>query len=141
LQAALGIPQISRLSEIHRTRVNNASRLLEGLSGIPGLELPSIRTRRSHVWHQFTVRVTNDARLSREALRIELGSRGIGTGVYYPKALIDYPCYNQHPQVRVSDVPNSRLLSSQVLSLPVHHGLVAADIDRIVMEVRNTLGA
>jgi dTDP-4-amino-4,6-dideoxygalactose transaminase len=141
LQAALGIPQISRLSEIHRTRVNNASRLLEGLSGIPGLELPSIRTGRSHVWHQFTVRVTNEARLSRDALQIELCSRGIGTGVYYPKALIDYPCYNQHPQVRVCDVPNSRLLSSQVLSLPVHHGLVEADIDKIVLEVRNALGA
>ena len=141
LQAAVGIPQISRLSLIHRTRAQNASRLLEGLSGIPGLELPVERPGRRHAWHQFTVRVTNEARLTRDALKHELANRGIGSGVHYPKALIDYDCYKQHPLVRVSDVPNSRLLASEVLSLPVHHSLVEADIDKIVMEVRNSLGA
>jgi dTDP-4-amino-4,6-dideoxygalactose transaminase len=141
LQAAMGIPQISRISEIQSIRSHNANRLMEGLAGIPGLRLPSLHSERRHVWHQFTVRVTNEASVGRDALKNRLASRGIGTGIYYPRPLTDYPAFREHPQVRVSDLPNSRLLSSQVLSLPVHHGLVDADIDKIMTEVRHALGA
>ena len=141
LQAALGIPQMSRISDIQRIRSHNANRLIKGLSGIPGLRLPSSGPKKTHVWHQFTVRVTNEAFVGRDTLKSQLGSRGIGTGIYYPRPLTDYPCFREHPQVRVGDLPNSRLLSSQVLSLPVHHGLVDADIDKIVTEVRHALSA
>lgn len=141
LQAALGIPQLKRLTAINHARTRNATRLMTELSGIPGLKVPAPRAHRTHAWHQFTVKVTAEARLTRDDLQSQLAAQGIRSGIYYPKALTDYPCFSEHPQVRVTDVPNSRLLASEVLSLPVHHGLHDADIDRIVKEVRDALGA
>ena len=57
LQAAVAIPQMHRLNEINGRRRANARRLTEGLTGIPGLRLPVEPEGRTHVFHQYTVRV------------------------------------------------------------------------------------
>jgi dTDP-4-amino-4,6-dideoxygalactose transaminase len=141
IHAAIGIPQLRRIDEINARRAANAEKLITGLAGVAGLRLPSTPLDRTHVWHQFTIRVTDEATISRDGLATALAAKGIGTGIYYPRVVLDYDCYNQHPQVRSSAVPIARKLASQVLSLPVHPGLSHADIEQIVIEVRNSLRA
>jgi dTDP-4-amino-4,6-dideoxygalactose transaminase len=141
LQAAVAIPQLARLETVTQRRRRNAVALTAGLEDVPGLVCPSVPAGRTHVWHQYTVRVTPAARHSRDEVVTMLGERGVGTGVYYPRIVTDHDCYRAHPQVRVADVPNARAAAAEVLSLPVHPGLTDDDLATIVGAVREVLGA
>jgi len=140
LQAAVGIPQLRRLQELNAVRRANAAFLTEGLSGLPGLVTPVELPGRSHVFHQYTVRVLPTAPVSRGDLVERLSAAGIGTGVYYPRVVHDYPCYRDHPNVIVSDAPNAARAAVEVLSLPVHPHLDPSDLDRLVGAVRGAFG-
>jgi dTDP-4-amino-4,6-dideoxygalactose transaminase len=60
------------------------------------------------------------ARLTRDELMGALRSRGVGSGVYYPRACYDYPCYREDPRVIIDEVPVVEQVAGEVLSLPVH---------------------
>jgi len=141
LHAAVGIPQLAKLSEIIEARQHNAELLSKCLSGVPGLRLPTVEPDRTHVWHQYTVLVTEDAPVTRDELSARLTALGIGNGIYYPKVAFDYDCYRAHPGVIAADVPVARRVAAQALSLPVHPHLSDVDLDTIVSGVREVLGA
>ncbi len=132
LQAAIAIPQVNRLKEITAARNANAARLTSGLRGTPGLLLPAVPLGRSHVWHQYTARVTADAPVSRDEFCSSLTRAGVGHGIYYPKLMHDYPCYQASPRVILDDTPRARQMTGQVVSLPVHPGLDATALAKVV---------
>ncbi len=139
LQAAVVLPQLSRLDKLTEVRRRNAEYLSERLSGVPGLLLPSVPQGREHVWHQYTVRVTEEAVLDRDELSVQLASAGVGSGVYYPRLVHDYAPFRNHPQVVVDPTPVAERVARQVLALPVHPALSAADLDVISATVRELL--
>ena len=142
LAAAVGLPQLSRIEETSARRQENARVLREGLNGLAGLELPSEPSMgRSHVYHQFTVRVTSAAPVSRDALIDELSQRGIGNGIYYPKVVYDYDCYRGDPRVIQDPVPYAFAVADEVVSLPVHPFLTPEELDLIVLSVREVFAA
>jgi dTDP-4-amino-4,6-dideoxygalactose transaminase len=139
LQAALGVAQMSRLPEIGEARRANARTLSAGLAKIEGLMTPTETPERRHVFHQFTVRLTAAARLTRDELLGHLKSRGIECGVYYPRPVFDYGCFRRDPRVGRPVMPRADRISREVLSLPVHPKLRDADVTRIVEAVRDAL--
>jgi len=140
LQAGLGVAQMTRLAAIVDARRANAATLAEGLAGIPGLLLPSEPAGRRHVFHQFTLRVTPGARLTRDELLDHLEHRGVLAGVYYPRPVFDYDCFRDDPRIGSPAAPNAFRVSREVLSLPVHPGLTETDLACIVDSVRGALG-
>ena len=141
LHAAVGIPQLESLTQLTDARQRNAETLSKGLAEVPGLRTPAVLPGRSHVWHQYTVLVTEDAPVTRDELAAKLTERGVGNGIYYPKVVFDYDCYRDNPQVIASDVPVTEKVAQQALSLPVHPRLSTADLDHIVSSVREVFGA
>ncbi|TFC34543.1 DegT/DnrJ/EryC1/StrS family aminotransferase [Cryobacterium sp. TMT2-42-4] len=141
LQAALGLPQLERYEQTVSTRRRNADRLIEGLADVPGIVVPRQLEGRGHVWHQFTVRVTPEARLNRDEFVAALAARGVGSGIYYPKLVFDYDAYRTHPRVITSDVPVAEKIVSEVVSLPVNTTLTDADLSEIITAVRAIAGA
>lgn len=141
LQAALGIPQMERLADITDRRRENAAYLLEGLSGIPGLQLPVQPPGRMHVFHQFTIRVTSDAVLTRDDLQKAMASHGVESAVYYPRVVFDYESFVGHPQVEEARVPRAQSAADHVLSIPVHQHLSRQDLDMVVEAVGHSLRA
>jgi perosamine synthetase len=139
LQAALGVAQMARLPDIVEARRRNARLMTEGLSGIEGLLLPVEPPGRWHVYHQYTVRVTPDARLTRDELRRLLEANEIGCGVYYPRPVFDYDCFRDDPRIAKGPTPKAAQLATEVLSLPVHPKLADADLDRVIETVRHAL--
>jgi dTDP-4-amino-4,6-dideoxygalactose transaminase len=139
LHAAVGIPQLEKRVEITAARQRNARVLSEGLADVPGLRTPAVLPDREHVWHQYTVLVTEDANLTRDEFAGRLSEAGIGNGVYYPKVAFDYDCYRAHPGVIEADVPVARRVAQQALSLPVHPKLTESELDQIIETVRKIL--
>ncbi|MFI9626396.1 DegT/DnrJ/EryC1/StrS family aminotransferase [Streptomyces sp. NPDC052042] len=141
IHAAVGLSQIRRLEEFSTRRKYNADRLSEGLAGISGLILPGTLAGRRHVWHQYTVRVTDDGACTRDELAAALAAEGVATSIYYPRLVFDYDCYRGHPQVMASKAPVAARITSEILSLPVRPGLTDTDLDRIISAVRKRLRA
>ncbi|MBE1466341.1 dTDP-4-amino-4,6-dideoxygalactose transaminase [Kibdelosporangium phytohabitans] len=139
LHAAVGIPQLEKLTELTEARSRNAEALSKGLADITGLRVPAVLPGRSHVWHQYTVLVGDDAKVTRDELSAKLTEKGVGNGIYYPKVVFDYDCYRDNPGVIASDVPVASRVASQALSLPVHPKLTESDVDTIVGAVREVL--
>jgi perosamine synthetase len=139
LQAAVALPQLMRLDETTAVRRRNAATLSSAFAEVPGLIVPTAPRPREHVYHQYTIRVTPRARRGRDELASGLARLGITTGVYYPRLMHDYDCYHGHPQVVVDPTPRAELYASEVLSLPVHPALSAADLERIALGVRKVL--
>ncbi|HVK22953.1 MAG TPA: DegT/DnrJ/EryC1/StrS family aminotransferase [Actinokineospora sp.] len=141
LHAAVGIPQLAKLATLTETRRANAETLSKGLADVSGLTTPGVAAGRTHVWHQYTVIVGDDARCDRDELSAKLAERGVGSGIYYPKLVFDYDCYRDNPNVIAADTPVAADVASRVLSLPVHPKLTDGDLDKIVTAVREVMGA
>jgi dTDP-4-amino-4,6-dideoxygalactose transaminase len=47
--------------------------------------------------------------------------------------------YADHPRVLHADIPETRRAAAEVVSIPVHHQLREADVDRIVEVIRKVL--
>lgn len=140
LAAAVAVPQFARMSSLVAARRRNAEVYADQLAGIDGLELPATLPGRGHVWHQYTVRVTDEARRTRDEVVAALSERGIGAGVYYPSAVYDYDCYRDHPLVRIDGgCPVAEELGRTVLSLPIHQHLSEGDLAEVVAGVREIL--
>jgi dTDP-4-amino-4,6-dideoxygalactose transaminase len=140
IQAALALPQLERLGELTTRRMQNARRLSVGLEGVTGLVTPTVTPGRTHVFHQYTVRVTRESVLDRDQLAAKLAALGIGTGIYYPSVVYDFECFRRHPRVVVEPMPVAEQAAHEVLSLPVHPSLSDEELDRIVASVREVLG-
>lgn len=139
LQAAVGVAQVAGYGATVKRRQDNAARLSAGLADVPGLVVPRELPGRSHVWHQYTVLVTEDCPIDRDELIARLTERGIGCGVYYPKTVYDYDCYRAHPRVVADPAPVTDRVVRQCVSLPVHQHLTDADVDQVVEAVRESV--
>lgn len=139
LHAAVCVAQLPHYAEIVRARRANAAHLTELLHDVQGIRTPTQVEGREHVWHQYTILVEPDARLDRDTLGERLGAAGIGSGIYYPRLAYDYDCYRDHPQVVWDRAPRAEAVVGQCLSIPVHHGLSASDVDRVGVTIRELM--
>ena len=140
LQAALALPALADYPRQVRRRQENAARLSERLGGTPGLRVPTQRPGREHVWHQYTVLVTEESAVSRDELAAGLTEHGVGSGIYYPRTVYDYDCYADHPQVVRSATPVATDVASRCLSLPVHAKLTDDQVNQVADTVLRVMG-
>jgi len=132
VHAAILRPNIGKIAIFAAKRAYNASLLSEGLSQIEGITVPIVDRNRKHVWHQYTIMVEPSFGLDRDGLADELDKLGIGSGVYYPKSMIDHDAFRNHPKIKVGSINVTEEVAKKVLSLPVHPGLSEQDIFRII---------
>ena len=76
IAAALGLAQMPKIDARNEARRRNAARLSELLLDRNGILLPVALPGRTHVWHQYTIRVTA-GREARDAIQAALRERGI----------------------------------------------------------------
>ena len=124
LHAAIGRVQLRRLAGWTADRRRNAARLDAELEGVV---TPPVAPGVEHVYHQYTIRVTEDRDGFARALREEYG---VATGVYYPTPVHRLPSFG-----RSDDLPETERAAATALSLPIHPSLTDSDLDRIVAAV------
>lgn len=133
IAAAIGICQLNQLDEFTRRRISNAAYISGGISQIKGIDPPQVAPNRSHVFHQYTLRVKQEYGLSRDDLRSKLDRQGISTSVHYPIPIHKQPFYQQLGYNGY--LPVSEKAAREVLSLPVHPSLSQQDLDTIIKEL------
>ncbi len=126
MHAAIALSQLRRLDGFNAARRHNGATLTRGLSGVPGIVTPSEEPGYQHVYHQYTLKVPS----GRDELQRKLAELEVETRVYYPIAVHKQPLYRD---LGYHDaLPISERMTREVLSLPVHPGLDAEDLHRIV---------
>jgi len=135
--AAIAIPQMERLDSIIRARRHNASALTSLLESNHAVITPSVPFGRGHVWHQYTVLLRPG--IDRDRVAASMSSQGVDAGVYYPGLVWDHSAYRDHPNVHQDDTPVARDCTTRCLSLPVHPGLSASDLERVAESLDRAL--
>ncbi len=126
--AAIGLAQLRKLEKFNAARQANALFLSANLQGVA---VPRVPADRTHVYHQYTVRVPHGRR---DALLKYLGEHGVGTAVYYPVPVHRQTVYTEQLGYRQS-LPQAECAAAEVLSLPVHPALAPSDLETIVATV------
>jgi perosamine synthetase len=128
IQAAIGLAQLEKLPAWNEQRIANASYLSERLQGV---RLPVVLPNRRHVFHQYTIRVSDDRLMLQDHLR----HQGVGTAIHYPCPIHQQPVSRS---LGYDDaLPEAEAASREVLSLPVHPALCRSDLDRVVAAVNS----
>jgi len=135
IAAAIGIEQLKKIDNLNKRRINNARILNEGLKNIEGLILPTVKNNYKHVFHQYTIRVTDNFKISRDKLAKYLKSRGIENAVFYPTPLHLYPHFRKLGYKK-GDFPVSEKIGKEVLSLPTHSLVSEKDIKFIIRTIK-----
>ncbi|MCP2041244.1 UDP-2-acetamido-2-deoxy-ribo-hexuluronate aminotransferase [Neisseria sp. HSC-16F19] len=122
LQAAILLPKLAILDDEIRLRQEVAQRYTEGLHNIGIQTTPKVAEHNISAWAQYTIRVAE-----RERVQAALKEAGIPTAVHYPIPL------NRQPAVASDAVlPVGDAVAAEVMSLPFHPYLSAADQARIL---------
>jgi dTDP-4-amino-4,6-dideoxygalactose transaminase len=121
--------QLSKLKEKTQRRQENAAFLSKNI--LNSVSVPVVPESYSHVFHQYTIKVTSD----RDSFARKLGDLGVGSGVYYPIPVHELSAFSKKKKL-----VNTSLVCEQVLSLPVHPGLSKKDLKAIVNAVNKLSG-
>ena len=127
-QAEVGLLQLDRLDALNGARVRNGRRLDDALAHVPGLATPTYPTGAEPIYMSFVV---NHPR--RDALAAALRRRGVDTTIGYMNAFGDHPLFPEYKR----SCPNAAQAMAELLHLPVHPNLSAADLDHMVEAVRS----
>jgi dTDP-4-amino-4,6-dideoxygalactose transaminase len=127
MQAAIGLVQIQRLPAINQRRRETASYYDERI--VPnGFFRPRTASGNTHAYHQYTLRVADPLKHTRDAVRETLAAVGIGTGVYYPVPVHRQPAYRPYSD---TSCPNAEQAARDMVSIPVHPGVSDSDRERV----------
>ncbi len=133
IQAAVLSVKLTHLDEWNQARQRNA-RKYEELLVKAKLEKkiipPATKPGCNHIYHQYTVRVTQD----RDELKNFLQKQNIGTAVYYPLPLHLQECFG-YLGYKAGSFPESEKAAHECLSLPVYPELTVAMQSHVVNQI------
>ncbi|MBI2953253.1 MAG: DegT/DnrJ/EryC1/StrS family aminotransferase [Chloroflexi bacterium] len=139
IAAAIGIVQLKKLPTLNARRREIAGLYDQRLGKLTGLILPRVFPNRSHVFHQYTVRITRDFGSTRDEVADFLKEKAIATGIYYP-----IPVHRQRSlqQWELANCPFAvtEQMAEEVLSIPVHPGLSPLDVEHVIDAIKSLGG-
>jgi dTDP-4-amino-4,6-dideoxygalactose transaminase len=135
LQAAILRVKLAHLDQWTRARQKLAAQYNQDLSQIEELTVPYKAPERTHIYHQYTIRVLGG---QRDTLQKHLKEYGIGTEIYYPLPLHLQSCFG-HLGYREGQLPESERASREALSLPIFPELTIAEQDHVIKTVKDFL--
>ncbi len=133
LQAALLRVKLPHLDTWNAKRADRAARYSEGLVDVEEIVLPQAAPGRTHVFHQYTIRVQQ-----RDAVQQFLKEQGIESAVHYPIPLHRQPMYAELGYEEGS-LPEAERAAREVLSLPIYPELRDDEVDRVVNALKQAV--
>lgn len=133
LQAAILRIKLRRLDEYGAARNTAAAFYDKELGGIPALRIPERSLSSTHVFHQYTLRVTDGRR---DGLKQHLEAHGVPAMIYYP---VSCHLQNAYKSVRCPEgsLPVTEQLTREVLSLPMSTELDHEQLTHITNTVKS----
>jgi dTDP-4-amino-4,6-dideoxygalactose transaminase len=135
IAAAIGLGQLEKLEANNKRRREIAAHYSQEFATLPWLMTPAVPTDRTHVFHQYTVRLKR-----RDALKQHLADHQVGSFVVYPIPNCQQPLYKGKCGCDATGVKVCTATSEaarEVLSIPVHPLLTDEDVRQVVTVMKN----
>ncbi len=139
IQAAVLRAKLPHLDNYNKARIEAANKYSEAFKGIENIITPGgfdsekNLSEKSHVFHQYTLKIKN---ADRDALVNHLNEKGIPCGVYYPIPLHLQKAYKDE-RYKEEDFTVTNQLIKEVISLPMHTELDDEQIKYITETIIN----
>ena len=115
LQAAVLNVKLKELDDFAARRQAVARRYDEELAEVDAIVCQKIPEYSTHVYHQYTVRITNG---KRDALQAYLKDKGVPSMIYYPIPLYEQEAFKNYHDGTTH--PVTEKLCKEVISFPIH---------------------
>lgn len=136
VQAAVLRRKLPFLNDYNAARNKAAAYYTDAFKDIYALLTPVKGEDTTHVFHQYTLRVTNG---KRNELQAFLTEKEIPAMIYYPVPLRKQKAYD-NGHYNDADFPNTNKLVEEVMSLPMHTELDEEQLAYITSAVREFFG-
>ncbi|MEO5581241.1 MAG: DegT/DnrJ/EryC1/StrS family aminotransferase, partial [Saprospiraceae bacterium] len=133
IQAAVLNIKIKYLDDYCLARKKVADQYTEAFKGIGSLITPLEVSYSSHVYHQYTLKVTDGRR---DQLVEYLTSKHIPSMIYYPVPLYEQEAFKQI-KGDIDFLPVTDQLCKEVISLPIHTEMKPGDLNMIISAVKS----
>ncbi len=139
IAASLGIHQLKKAWQFQETRAQFAARYDAELADLP-IELPpGPQAGDIHSWHLYVIRLTDNARISRDGFIEKMFDLGIGCSVHFIPLHL-HPYWRDTYELRQENFPHSQTLYDRSVSLPLYTKMTKSDQTRVIDAVRAILG-
>ncbi len=132
IQAAVLNVKIKYLNAYTLARQEAAARYDAALGNLDGLTIPTRVPYSTHVFNQYTCRVSGG---KRDALKAYLREKGIPSMIYYPVPMHLQDAYRMYQDADKA-IPVAEKLCKEVISLPIHTEMTAEESDYITEHVK-----
>jgi perosamine synthetase len=136
INCALGISQLKRLDANLARRREIAARYTQAFSSMEELQLPTVREDVDPSWHLYPIRVGEE--IDRDTFFRALRAENLGVNVHYIPVHL-HPYYSQRFGYRGGEYPVAEKAFTQLVSLPMFHGMNDADIADVIEAVGKVL--
>lgn len=140
MQAALGLSQLKKIDEFSRRRREIVTKYNQEFSNLENVVVPYEKNINCSVFHLYVLRIAFE-KIGKSRLDVfeALKKKNIGTQVHY-LPVYQQPYYQENFGYLEADYPESEFYYSQCLSLPLYPKMSAADIEAVVVAVKDVLG-
>jgi len=135
IRSALGISQLQKLTMLNKKRLNAFHYYNKGLKNIPGLIVPNGKNFENNSCHLYIIRITSDAKITRDRLFYDLQKKGIGSSVHY-KPLHKFTLFRKKGISRNS-LSISKRIYKEILSLPMYPQLTKHSQDYVIKSIKS----
>lgn len=134
LQAAILKVKLPHLDEYNAARRQAAGFYDAQFASCEFITTPYRAPDRTHVYHQYTLRISQDVPGGRDGLSQHLKERDVPHAIYYPVPLHQLPVFSDGG-CRCGDLSETEAASAEVISLPMHTELTEEQQDYVAQAV------
>ncbi len=127
IQAGILSAKLPHLNTYNKARQTAAEFYNNAFKGCKYIITPTTSSFSTHVFHQYTLRITNG---KRNGLHEYLKVQGIPNAIYYPVALHTQKAYKKENVIE-ENFSNTNTLIKEVISLPMHTALELEQLELI----------
>ena len=139
LHCALGISQLRKLPEWLKRRRTIARLYDEAFAELSAVSPLPVGKHVDHAYHLYVVRLNlEQLRADRANIFAALRAEGIGTNVHYIPVHL-HPFYRRRFGTSLGLCPNAEAAYEQIISLPMHAGMTAEDVETVCATFRRVL--
>jgi perosamine synthetase len=140
IQAAVGIEQLKKLDDLNQERIENAQYLTEGLSKVPGLKLPAVRSECKHVFHLYPVQIDPGVfgMNKEDFIYAMLHEKGIKVGTHYSP--LHWMQAFQKRGFKRGEFPVAEAISERLVTLPINPRQTRQALDYMIESIRRLAG-
>ena len=134
IAALISLVELQRLPAFLARRQQLAARYMRELRDLPRVLPADAPPGEKHAWHMYVVRLSDDARVTRDEVIQRLSDAGIGTSVHY-LPLHRQPYWRDRYGLRAEDYPVADKAFERMISIPLYTTMTDDDQTRVIAEL------